>query len=146
MTKIILAAVCGLMALILGGCAGNVSEVDLEKVTIKLADVRKEMDKWNLGSKVLPVDSRGYADYQAGHLPGAINLGLTGVSGNQGDVNERLAKYSALIVYGNDPGTASARALAKKMMSTGYSNVKYFPEGLAAWEGAKLPVEKGSGK
>lgn len=136
---LVLAATLGLTP---GGCASKVSDVDLEDEVATLKDVQKAADKPALG--ILLVDARSRAEWEAERIGQSTNLSLTQVSGREGEKDPRLAKFSQIIVFGENPGSATARAMAKKLMTTGYSNVKFFPGGMMEWKSANLPIRTGA--
>ncbi len=127
----------------LSGCMGtrNVSDRDLE--TISLEKVLKLIERQKAHPdehRLLLLDSRAAQRYRDGHIPGARNM-LTA------DVNPTLGRdpaidaYDRIVVYADNPGSASAKALAKLLMSLRYDGVRLFPGGLRAWKRAGLPVE-----
>lgn len=128
-----------------GGCTGtrNVSDRDLE--TIDLDGVLKLMELQRAHPdehRLLLLDSRSEKKYLDWHLPGARHM-LTA------DVNPELGRdpaidaYDRIVVYADNPGSASAKALAKLLMSLRYDGVRVFPGGLQAWRRAGLDVESG---
>ena len=123
----------------LGACNNDVTDTDLEKRIITLPEVRKE-----LASKTPPllIDARSRQDFSAEHISGAVNMGVTSVSGNRGDTDPRLLAYPVLIVYGQDPASAGARALGKRMIASGYDDLRFFAGGLSAWKQAGLPTTR----
>jgi rhodanese-related sulfurtransferase len=127
----------------LGGCTKQYSDRDIRPIT--LADVRK-LAASDKPSAVLLVDPRPPADYQTAHLPGARSLGLSEVkSKSDGNLNPELAAYTELIVYGDDPASAIARAMTKRLMEAGHERVRMFAGGLSEWRRAGLRVDTGAG-
>jgi len=129
------------LALILVGCAPNVSDNDIQDIS--LTALQKAMDK-NAASKnkdlLLLVDARSPKDFDEGHLPDARNLPLTAIPDKRGPLDKNLERYGSIVVYGNDRGSGSARALAKRMMGVGYTNVMVFLGGVEEWRRANLPL------
>lgn len=83
------------------------------------------------------VDIRAEADYQKGHLPGALNV----PSGNLNERHKRLQKRKAkpVVVYCSN-GMTSGKA-GKQLKNQGFEQVYQLKGGYAAWESASLPVE-----
>ena len=80
------------------------------------------------------VDVRGDAEWEAGHIPGAMHLFL-------GDLpleNGRLSNDQPIVVTCQG-GTRSAIA-ASLLRARGFANVTNFPGGFAEWERHALPV------
>lgn len=128
-----------LAALLLSACTTNINDTDVEKEALSLSQVQK-MTAANDTSTLL-IDARTPQDYNAGHIPGAVNVTVAQISGVDGDIDPRIARYSKLIVYGNDPGSIPAMALGKRLIASGYKGVRYYPEGMMGWKAAGLPIE-----
>lgn len=88
----------------------------------------------------LLVDPRASEDFVTGHIPGARNLLLSQVNPKR-DRDPELEKYDVLIVYGDNPGSAPARAMVKRLLALGYDDVKWFPGGFEEWRDARLPTD-----
>lgn len=128
------------LSLLATGCTQTINDTDVENEILTLTEVRKLTS--TKPDKTLLIDARTPADYAAGHIPGAANVLLAQVSGMEGDIDPRLSRYSTLIVYGKDPGSVTAMALGKRLITSGYKGVRYYPEGIMGWQAAGLPVEK----
>jgi len=122
----------------LAGCQGDISDADIERSAVALRQVQDAVDK--PGRNELLVDARSRKEWEAKRIPSAINLASTQVAGVKGQVDPRLDTFDRLIVYGDNPGSAPARALTKKLVLTGYRDVRFFPGGILEWEGAGLPT------
>lgn len=129
-------------ALLLTACTPNINDTDVEKEALTATQIRSIVS--TRADKTLLIDARTPADYAAGHIPGAANISVAQISGVEGDLDPRFAKYNTLIVYGNDPGSIPAKALGKRLIATGYKGVRFYPEGFEGWQREGLPVEKGS--
>lgn len=110
------------------GCKGeaktsdkSLREMDVTKVRAALAEE---------GQKVLLVDARPPGPFDAGHLPGAINLFLPEVRAGDG----RLKAADRIIVYGAGWQDPLAPATAKRLMALKYSNVYLFRGGVEVWQ------------
>lgn len=120
-----------------GGCSGNVSDRDIEFVTLPQA---RELALDKPGTARF-IDPRSPAEYAAGRIPGAVNLELPAVSDRADRIDPSLARFKMLVVYGNDPGSGVARAMTKRLISAGHKQVKMFPGGMAEWKGSGLKIE-----
>ncbi len=133
-----LALATGLAALFaLGGCR-SVSDRSIE--VVGLSEVQRTVQRDN-GKSTLIVDARPATEFEAGHIPGAVNLRPPDI--DLEDPDPALSKYKAILVYGEDPGSASAKAMTKLFLRAKYKNVRMFSGGMQAWRGAGLPVESG---
>lgn len=117
----------------LSGCSTKIS--DRAVVRISTTEASKRHGR----GQALFIDARPASDYDRAHIVGAVNLRLGDLSFTRRD--SRLSGRSPLIVYGENPGSASALALAKRLLDLEYEGVEYFEPGFLGWRGAGLPVE-----
>lgn len=86
----------------------------------------------------LVVDVREVDEYRAGHVPNALNVPLSGLSGGL----QQLEKYKShpLIICcrTSQRSTRAAVALRKQ----GFASVQVLAGGFTAWQGESLPVAK----
>lgn len=131
------------LALALGaaGCKASITQKDIERNRIGVGDVSART-RGNAAAETLVVDARSSAEFEAGHIPGARNMRLPDVPEEGRD--PALERYKMIIVYGEDPGSATANALAKRLMGAGYKHVRFFGGGMQSWRAAGLPVETGA--
>jgi len=87
------------------------------------------------------IDSRHEYDYALGHIKGAINIPL-----NQFDAHAELIKGlpkdKLLITYCDGVECNSSVALAQKLITTGFFNVKVFFGGWNEWEADLTRTER----
>lgn len=121
---------------LLTGCQDTVSDRDIEHVS--LAQTRALLDK---PGTARAIDTRTPREFAAAHIPGALNLDLASVSADKDSIDPDLARYKTLVVYGADPGSGTAPAMAKRLMRAGHKGVKLFTGGLAEWVGSGLRTE-----
>jgi rhodanese-related sulfurtransferase len=117
----------------MSGCSTKISDRAVARISTSDAGNRHGR------GQALFIDARPAPDFDRGHIAGAVNLRLGDLSYTQRD--PRLTGRSPLIVYGENPGSASALALAKRMLDLEYEGVEYFEPGYQGWRGAGLPVE-----
>lgn len=72
--------------------------------------------------------------YDAGHLPGAINLPLDAIENRSGDVLPD--KDTEVVVYCSGPTCQNSHVAQRKLATMGYSNVRVFSGGKAEWSQA----------
>lgn len=127
LAEVALAAGLGAV-LAFGGCSKNTSDKDLEIVTA--GDLLREL---TLGKnpRIALVDPRPPAEFKAAHIPGARNINLPAIP--VGFVEPSLEGFDKIVVYGNDPSSPSAKAMSKRLISNGHSDVKWLAGGLEEW-------------
>lgn len=72
--------------------------------------------------------------FEAGHLPGAINLPLEGFGENA--LRSLPNKSADIVVYCASATCQNSDIAARKLQSLGYQNVRLFRGGKAAWKDA----------
>lgn len=84
----------------------------------------------------VPVDLRPEADYRAGHIINAVNIGLQDIAAG----GAKLEKYKTrpLLLYCESG--AQAGSAVKSLRKLGYAKVHSLQGGLAAWRGEHLPI------
>ena len=144
MTRLMM-ILCGVvLAGTLGGCKGGVSDkkidfIDLNRAMELHSEWQKDPDK------VLFIDVRNSKRFAAGRVEGARNIRVNEIDLRY-DADPELLKYDHLILYGENPGSASARAMAKRMIQGGYNTmlkarVRLYLGGWVVWESSGLPYE-----
>lgn len=125
---------------VLPGCSQNIADSDIEFIT--LPELRRELERDSKGEKVQLIDSRSVSAHGQGHIPGSRHMPLTAFNVRETTLDRALAGKDLLVVYGDDPGSPTARAVAKRMMALRYKGVVMFAEGLSGWRRAGLPVSE----
>lgn len=128
------------VAFMFAGCAGRkVSDKSIE--VIGGLELRQITDGKKRESVIL-VDPRHPEDFARGHLPGAQNIRLSDLPLDSKPTG-KLSRYDAIVVYGDNPGSIPAKAMAKRLLAIGYSGVKFFPGGIEEWVNLGGVVERG---
>jgi len=91
------------------------------------------------GMPLVFLDARDKLNYEAGHIPGAINVPFFDVDKHL----DSVPKDKWLIAYCACP-TAEAKQLADQLLNKGYTKVKVIQEGLDGWTGMGRELEKGT--
>ncbi|HYY27085.1 MAG TPA: YceI family protein [Chthoniobacterales bacterium] len=108
---------------------------------IQTAQLRTQLASIN---PPLLIDVRLEEDFEAAHIPEAINNCVYEVA-----FRERLASIAPqrtwpIVVYGAYSGSYEARIAAEKLSKAGYTTVYEYRDGFAAWEAAGGPINKGA--
>ena len=93
------------------------------------------------GSAML-LDTRSPAEYAAGHIPGARNLGV-GPSAQVAAVKHLTGgdKTAALVLYCNGPYCQASRRLSEQLLEEGFTNVRRYQLGIPIWRALGGPTE-----
>jgi rhodanese-related sulfurtransferase len=79
--------------------------------------------------------------YEAGHLPGAINLPLDAIEPKAAALVPDQG--TEIVVYCSGPACQNSHVAQRKLMSLGYQHVRVFAGGKAAWTEAGHPLVPG---
>jgi len=123
----------------LPACTQNITDTNVEETSLTYPQLRKLAD--DPKSKTLLIDSRTPSEFAAGHIPGAVNISVAQVSGVEGATDARLLKFATLIVYGNNPASITAKSLGKRLIATGYKDVRFYPDGFEGWKASGGRIE-----
>lgn len=132
----VVSVLCLVSMLIAGGCQQKISDRDI--VVIDLAETRK----LHAARAARFVDSRGPDEFAAGRIAGSLNLQLPQVSEVKTDMEPSIARAKTVVVYGNNPGSGVAKAIAKRLMIAGHKGVRLYAGGMDEWRANNLPVEQ----
>jgi rhodanese-related sulfurtransferase len=92
---------------------------------------------------VVLLDPRPKAEYEAEHIEGAWNLTLPMVPAGRAP-EARLNSFDSIVVYGNNPGSATAKGLCKRLIANRYSpDIYLFAGGLEEWKAQGGKVANG---
>ncbi len=128
------------------GCARkDVSDRRIDVISLSEALAYHERAQ-RADPEVLFIDARRSVIFDEGHIRGAVNLRPNDVDLRAG-VDPRLEAKEALVVYGQDPSSAVARAMSKRLIEAGYNTmlrqrVKFYAGGFNEWQATGLPVDR----
>jgi len=133
-------SVAGLLLGFGGGCEIETRDTDIKLISV--GQVKTLVDRQNQGrqGQILLIDPRPTKYFEAGHIAGARNLLLPQVD-PKNDRDPSLMGSGIIVVYGDDPASASARGMTKRLMAVGYKGVRLFAGGLKEWRGRGYAVE-----
>jgi rhodanese-related sulfurtransferase len=93
---------------------------------------------------ILIIDARDSADYDAGHIKGAVNLPFDYMDDYWNKVMAGVDKKREIVIYCSGEECELSLMLGREMAGRGYSRISIFYGGWREWERAKLPIEKGA--
>ncbi len=134
--RIVLASVGVFLMSLCTGCSQTTSDRTLTRIDApSVADRLRGSN----AERTLIMDTRPAEAYRAGHIPSAINLRLEDLAAGR---SAGIDRYPFVIVYGENPASATATAMTKRLQSLGYSGVRLFEGGMDAWRRAGLPIAR----
>lgn len=86
------------------------------------------------------IDNRTVADYEAGHIEGALNLRDTDISDETILGRVLKSKGAPVLFYCNGVKCGRAANATAKAVSWGYTKVYYYALGLTEWKKRGLPL------
>lgn len=129
---------------VLAGCSNKITDHVLQPVNVSEAQELVQGKRKLMGiagtQAGVWVDSRPENDFNAGHIPGAINLPYERVTLD----HKMLKDYDVVVVYGSDYGDTRADGMSKRLIELGHKDVRTLVGGLRAWKADGNPVESGS--
>lgn len=91
-------------------------------------------------SEAVVLDVRSDAEFESGHIVGAIHVVDTQLESAMG----RLQKYKSRPLIATCRSGQRAAAVCSKLRKAGFEQVYNLRGGIAAWEGASLPLTRKS--
>ena len=100
---------------------------------------RDELQQEIEAGTVTVVETLGPAYYEAGHLPGAINIPHTQVR----ELAPALLPdtHAPIVTYCSNTACRNSEIAANELRSLGYTNVRKYAEGKQDWTEARLALE-----
>ncbi len=120
-----------------GAVVGMLAWTTFQSSGVRKLSPAEATGKMNREDAVI-VDVRSEAEFQSGHIVGAINIPLTQISSSL----SRLQKYRdkpviTICATGQRSGTA-----CKQLKQAGFADVYSVTGGIGAWETASLPLTR----
>jgi rhodanese-related sulfurtransferase len=136
-----LAAAGALALAVAGGCERKTRDTDIK--IISLAEMKTLLDQDPRGERgqIVLVDPRPAASFEAGHIPGARNVQLPQID-TKGSGDPSLSRFRNIVVYGEDPGSAVARGMTKRLMAVGHRGVRLYAGGMREWRSRGYDVQR----
>jgi rhodanese-related sulfurtransferase len=111
-----------------------------QKTVITKITIWEGFDAFRSG-KALFMDARSEQDFDAGHIPKAVNI-PPGKKFTM-DTKDPKVKSRLIITYCHSKGCPLADDLARNIAALGFTNIKVMSEGWEAWNQSGYPVESG---
>ena len=111
--------------------------------TVKRVEV-EEFDKARQAANAVVVDVRSPEEFAAGHVPGAVNVPVSGKESEEFDKKVMAVATDKTVLVHCRSGTRSAKAV-ERLRQMGVAEIIEFPKGWVAWSEAGKPIEKGAG-
>ncbi len=92
------------------------------------------------------IDARTRAEYEIGHIPGAILLDYYDMGHYLDRVLPRLDPEKETILYCYGPDCDDAELLAREFYALGFTNLLVYRGGFDEWDGSGRMIEEGTGK
>lgn len=122
--------------------AGNIYHATLAEADVKSREISTEAMKRILqDGSALVIDTRSQAEFDAGHIPGAMSLG--GSTNHVATLDKLVLgnKAKPLALYCNGPFCQASRRLGEQLMAAGFTNVQRYQLGMPVWRALGGPVE-----
>ena len=120
--------------------ANGPTEAELDSGKLEMDRVRVLMESGN----IILVDARSGAEYEAGHITGAVNIPYDELLDNYERLKTAIPADAVVVCYCEGPTCDQSENLAKELTFMGYTNVLVYKGGWQEWEAAGYPVERSS--
>lgn len=92
------------------------------------------------------VDARDPDEFEAGHVPGSVNLPFDVVVTDPARLEALPAAGRPIVVYCGGGSCETAINLAQELLNVGHRRVTFFLGGYPEWQGSGYPVSTGVGE
>jgi len=113
-----------------------------QPIQVQVATVKLFFD----ARAALFLDARDPAEYQKGHIPGAIRLTNPEAQNEPARMKALPVEGRPTIVYCEGGACEASLELARFLLDSGFRKVLVYMGGYPEWEAAGHPVERGSGR
>jgi rhodanese-related sulfurtransferase len=110
-------------------------------IKMEIATVKRFFD----ARGALFLDARDPAEYEAGHIPGALRLTNVEAQGEPDRLKNLPVQGRPIIAYCEGGECEASMELARTLIEAGYPKVLVYLGGYPEWSAAGYPVERGSG-
>lgn len=123
---------------LLVGCGQAIKVDDGDIIFVSRAEFREALQKVDSRkeNQAVVVDPRTAVQYDAEHLPMAINIPLPVAEAD----DPRIRAAKVIFVYGEYRSDPLAMAMCKKLLYLGYEDVRMYEGGLEDWRMQNLPL------
>lgn len=138
--RLIRSALLALFALNLVACTTKTSDRDLAYVSAEEGQRLAAGERSLLGKVTAAtwVDARSKADYDAGHIPGAVSLPFENVTADYSIIKDK----QIVMVYGADYNDARAKSMVKRLWQLlPHHDIRFFDGGVRAWKASGNELE-----
>lgn len=130
-----------LALLVLGGCRRHTTDADIESISLgQLRSLLQRAQEQPEERVLLLIDPRAPARFAEQHIAGARNVQLSDVPAT--GRRREIEAFQNVVVYGDNPASAPAVAMTKRLISAGYNDPLMFRGGLDAWVASGLETER----
>jgi rhodanese-related sulfurtransferase len=105
--------------------------------SVSLAEMKRI---WDEGTAYI-IDARDPAEYDEGHIPGAINIPYDRLPEYLDMLSSEVPMDGEVIIYCRGPACDFSDQLATELRILGYQNVRVFTGGWEQWSAAGYPVD-----
>lgn len=108
---------------------------------LRMITLEETEDLWRAGA-ALVLDARSEGPFGRGHIPGARNTPATAAKTGIPEDLKGADPAATLVVYCEGGDCRSSMTLAERLAGAGFTDIRVFSGGWAAWTAAGLPEER----
>lgn len=107
---------------------------------LEIRDLKAAKKMYDSGS-FLFVDARSQADYEAGHIKGAVSLPVGRFDDGIYDFLDQYAPETGIVTYCSGRNCEDSHRLAQLLLDLGYPRVRVLIDGYPGWKAEGYPVD-----
>jgi rhodanese-related sulfurtransferase len=115
-------------------------DAPMEIVGAKTLDSKGVIDLISTTPGVAVIDNRTKADFDSGHIEGAVNIIDTDMTEESALARVAKSKATPLLFYCNGVKCGRAAKATAKAVGWGYSHVYYYALGILDWKANQFPL------
>jgi rhodanese-related sulfurtransferase len=141
MMRSMFAAVTG-VALMIGVASARADGVPMDIQGAKTVNADAVIELIQKADNLVVLDNRHAADFDAGHIEGAVRLIDTDLTAESVLAQHVKSKAAPVLFYCNGLKCGRAAKAATKAVEWGYSKVYYYAAGMDEWKQRGLPLTR----
>lgn len=123
---------------------GGAGQAGADGFMLKIDRVLELLARQQSQGDVVFVDARGPAEFAAGHIPSAFNIGPDAFYGGQyPPALDEIPKSYIVVVYCGGGECDASKLVALRLKEAGFERLHIYEDGFTGWSAGNHPIAKG---